>query len=90
MSQTTLSVRLDDDVKRKFDLFCADAGLNASVAVNMFIRKVIREKRIPFEIDGSFDTFYSEKNLNWIDESFNQLETGKVIVKSMEELAAME
>jgi DNA-damage-inducible protein J len=56
----------------------------------MFIRKVIREKRIPFEIDGSFDTFYSEKNIAWLNDSFNQLENGKVIVKSMEELVAME
>lgn len=50
MGQTTLNVRMDEDVKRQFDAFCADVGLNASVAVNLFVKTVIRERRIPFEI----------------------------------------
>ncbi len=50
MSQTTLSVRMDEDLKRRFDAFCSDVGMNASVAVNLFARAVVREQRIPFEI----------------------------------------
>ena len=50
MGQTTLSVRLDDDVKRRFDYICSDIGMNASVAVNVFIRAVLRNKGIPFEV----------------------------------------
>lgn len=50
MSQTTLNVRMDEDIKRRFDSFCADVGMNASVAVNLFVKTVIREQRIPFEI----------------------------------------
>jgi DNA-damage-inducible protein J len=45
-----MNVRVDEDVKRSFDEFCAGVGLNASVAVNMFIRVVLRSRRIPFEI----------------------------------------
>ena len=90
MSQTVLSVRMDEDVKRRFDTFCIDAGMNASVAVNLFARAVIREKRIPFEITGNDDPFYSEKNQARLRESIRQLETGQVIVKTMEELDAME
>lgn len=90
MSQSTLSVRMDENIKRRFDAFCADAGMNASVAVNLFVRTVIREKRIPFEIIGNDDPFYSEKNLTWLDESFRQLEAGQVVIKAMEELEAME
>ena len=76
MSQTVLSVRMDENVKRRFDAFCADAGMNASVAVNMFVRTVIREKRIPFEITGNDDPFYSEKNQARLRESIEQLEAG--------------
>lgn len=50
MGQTTLNVRMDEDLKRRFDAFCADVGMNASVAVNLFVKTVIREQRIPFEI----------------------------------------
>jgi len=76
MSQSVLSVRLDEDIKHRFDAFCADAGMNASVAVNMFIRAVIREKRIPFDIVGNDDPFYSEKNQARLRESIDQLEAG--------------
>ena len=76
MSQSVLSVRLDEDIKRRFDAFCADAGMNASVAVNMFVRAVIREKRIPFDIVGNDDPFYSEKNQARLRRAIDQLEAG--------------
>ncbi len=50
MAQTTLSVRMDEELKKQFDDFCSDVGLNASVAVNLFVKTVVRENRIPFEI----------------------------------------
>lgn len=50
MPQTTLSVRMDEELKKKFDDFCSDVGLNASVAINLFVKAVVRENRIPFEI----------------------------------------
>ena len=76
MSQSVLSVRLDEDIKRRFDTFCSDAGMNASVAVNMFVRAVIREKRIPFDIIGNDDPFYSEKNQTRLRRAIGQLEAG--------------
>ncbi len=76
MNQAILSVRIDEDLKRRFDCFCADAGLNASVAVNMFVRAVIREKKIPFDITGNDDPFYSQKNQARLRESMARLEAG--------------
>ena len=76
MGQTTLSIRMDEDIKRRFDIFCADAGMNATVAVNMFARAVLREKRIPFEITGSGEPFYSVKNQIRLREAMDQLESG--------------
>ena len=76
MAQTTLSVRMDKDIKKRFDVFCADAGMNASIAVNMFARAVLREKRIPFDVVGSDDPFYSMKNQARLLDSMNQLEAG--------------
>ena len=75
MAQTTLSVRMDDEVKRKFDAFCAEVGMNASVAVNLFAKTVIREHRIPFEI--SADPFWSEENQAVLRRSIAQLDAGK-------------
>ena len=86
MNQSTLSVRIDEDIKRRFDAFCADAGMNASVAVNMFVRAVIREKKIPFEIIGSDDPFYSEKNQARLREAMNQLESGLGVTRELFEV----
>ena len=50
MPISSFSVRMDSDVKNELDKICAQLGLNTSVAINIFARTVIREKRIPFEI----------------------------------------
>jgi DNA-damage-inducible protein J len=82
---------MDEDIKRRFDLFCADVGMNATVAVNMFARAVLREKRIPFEIAGAHDPFHSVKNQAILAKSIEDLEAGRGLVeKTWEELKAME
>lgn len=88
MSQTTLSVRMDSDVKRQFDALCADVGMNASTAVNMFAKAFIRERRLPFDVVAS-DPFYSDSNMDHLKMSARQLEEGKVVIKSMDELEQM-
>ena len=50
MAISTFSVRMESDVKNELDKICPQLGLNTSVAINIFARTVIREKRIPFEI----------------------------------------
>ena len=90
MAQTTLSVRMDEDIKKRFDAFCADAGMNATVAVNIFARAVLREKRIPFEITGDPDPFYSKSNMEHLQASIADFKAGRVVEKTMEELESME
>ena len=88
MAQTTLSIRMDEDVKREFDAFCSAVGMNTSVAINLFAKTVIRERRIPFEISLRDDPFYGGSNTRRLQKSAAQLERGEVISKSLEELEA--
>lgn len=88
MAQTTLSVRMDADIKRQLDALCADVGMTTSTAVNMFAKAFIRERRLPFDVVAS-DPFYSECNINHLRRSIRQLEEGRVVTKSMEELERM-
>jgi len=53
MSDTTVTIRVDEEIKRRFEEFCIDVGINMSVAVNMFIRASLKEQRIPFAIESS-------------------------------------
>ena len=72
MAQTTVSVRMDDDLKKDFDRVCNDLGLSMTTAVIMLAKKMTREKRIPFEV--SVDPFYSEENMARLRRSIAQME----------------
>ena len=61
MAQSTLSIRINSEDKKGFENFCEQVGMNASVAVNMFVKTVIREQRLPFEVKA--DPFYSAANM---------------------------
>lgn len=88
MSYTNLSARVDAEDKKNFEIFCENTGLNVSVAVNLFIKAVLRENRLPFPIVA--DPFYSENNMNSLRRSIEQSMQGKVVVKEMSDLLEME
>ena len=44
--------QISTDLKHQFEAFCADMGMSMSTAFTIFVRKAVREYRIPFEIDG--------------------------------------
>ncbi|MDR1087933.1 MAG: type II toxin-antitoxin system RelB/DinJ family antitoxin [Coriobacteriales bacterium] len=50
MATATFSIRIDPDIKRQFDAFCSDVGMNPSTAFNLFARAVVRDKKLPFEV----------------------------------------
>ncbi len=88
MSVANLSVRVDEKDKKSFEKFCNETGMNVSVAINMFIKAVLREHKLPFEIKS--EPFYSESNLQALEKSIKELEEGKLVIKTMEELKEME
>ena len=49
-NQATLSVRLDSEDKKKFEEFCSQTGMNVSVCINMFVKTVLRDQKLPFEV----------------------------------------
>lgn len=52
MAQATLSIRVDSQLKKDFDYFCQDMGMNMTTALSVFMKQAVRENRIPFEIKG--------------------------------------
>jgi len=45
-----MSIRLDSNLKQRFDLLCDEFGLSNTAALMLFIKTMVRERRIPFEI----------------------------------------
>ena len=53
MAQSTLSMRVDETLKKNFDSICDDFGFTSTAAITVFMKTVVRERRIPFEIKAS-------------------------------------
>ena len=73
MAQTTVSVRMDDALKKEFDNVCTDLGLSMTTAITMLAKKMTREKRLPFEV--SIDPFYFDENMARLRKSIAQMDS---------------
>ena len=60
MSNTSMNIRMDIDVKKQAQELFAQFGLDMTTAVNMFLRQSIRQQGIPFTLQ--LDPFYSVVN----------------------------
>ena len=59
MSQ--ISLRIDDDIKKQAESVCSEIGMSLSTAINIYLKRLGRNRKIPFEV--SADPFYSESNI---------------------------
>ena len=75
MAQATMTVSVDEYERDRFNEFCAAAGMDASTAVRMFVKAVLRENRIPFEVSG--DPFFIPLNQARVLKSMRELREGK-------------
>ena len=87
---TTISLRSDDEMKKQLDEMCAEMGMNLTTFFMVYAKKALRDRRIPFDITAPIDPFYSESNMAQIRKADEQVRAGRVVVKSMDELEAME
>ena len=63
-----LNIRVDDDVKNQLEFWLDKFGMNTSTAFNLFAKAVIRERRIPFDIQG-------DEYDNYIFDALKEFET---------------
>jgi len=67
MAQVSMTVRMDSGIKASFDALCAEFGMSANTAINVFAKAVVMYRKIPFEIKASpkvepmsgLDAFYA-------------------------------
>ena len=51
MAQSAVTIRLDSDLKMQFDSLCEEFGMSTNTAFNIYVRQVVRSRRIPFAIE---------------------------------------
>lgn len=79
---TQVNFRIEDDVKANAEKALKEMGLTMSSAITMFLVKVAREKRIPFEINA--DPFYSAENIAELERRAASIEQGTSTLKEHE------
>ncbi|MBR6029306.1 MAG: type II toxin-antitoxin system RelB/DinJ family antitoxin [Clostridia bacterium] len=84
MSKVLVNVRMDAEDKKGMEEICRELGMSMSTAINVFVKKVLRERRIPFEL--SSDPFYSEANMAHIRRAVRELEAGHGTVHDLIEV----
>ena len=77
-----ISLRVDDELKRDAEKTLNDIGLSMSTAINIFLKTVVRENRIPFEL--SADPFYSKENMKELERRVNAVRSGESTLKEHE------
>ena len=77
-----ISLRVDDELKRSAERTLDDIGLSMSTAINIFLKTVVRENRIPFEL--SADPFYSRENIAELERRVADIRSGKSTLKEHE------
>ena len=86
----TVSLRLDEAMKRALDQMCDEMGMNLTTFFMIYAHAALRERRIPFEVRADKAPFYSVENVKAILQSAEQVKQGRVVSKSMDELLEME
>lgn len=85
---TNLNIRIDRELKERADVIFSEMGMSMTTAFNIFVRQTLLQGKIPFEIYT--DPFYSESNMKILRKSIKEAEDGKFVVKTLDELRAME
>jgi len=82
-----LQVKIDDSLRDNAQAIAASMGLDLASAVRVFLTQMVRENGFPFQPKA--DPFYCPKNQAALAESITQLNAGKTIAKTMDELEGM-
>ena len=77
-----ISLRVDDEIKRNAERTLNEIGLSMSTAINIFLKTVVRENRIPFEL--SADPFYNKENITELERRVADIRSGKSTLKEHE------
>ena len=82
MAQTMVNFRMDTEEKETFEDICEQLGLTISTAFKIFVKKVIREQRIPFDL--TLDPFYSKSNIQYLEKVTQEIDSGKAVLSEHE------
>lgn len=82
----SINMRIDPEFKKKVEKLFSELGLSTTEAINIFLHQSVLQGGIPFEVKNY-------KKINYfadLYQSIEQLEQGKIVIKTIDELEEME
>ena len=76
MTAVPITMRAEPNIKMHFEQICEEIGLSVNAALNIFVKRVVRDRRIPFEL--SADPFFCESNMRYLVRSAEAARAGQV------------
>ena len=89
MAQTSMTLRVDNSLKKNFDNLCEEFGFTTTAAITVFMKTVVRERKIPFEIKAANKDEINAKGWDAILKMSKQAEEAGIQDMSLEEINAI-
>lgn len=89
MAQTSMTFRVDNSLKRNFDILCNEFGFTSTAAITVFMKTVVRERKIPFEIKAANTRDMNAKGWDAILQLGKQAEEAGIQEMSLEDINAI-
>ncbi len=88
MANVNVNVQMDEKLKKQFEDFCNDVGMNMTTAFNLFAKKTVKEYRIPFEIGNDVPNAETKKAIEDAQKGIGLSRGFSTVEKLMEDLNA--
>ena len=81
----SINMRIDPEFKEKVENLFGELGLSTSEAINIFLHQSVLQGGLPFEVKNYKKDYFTD-----LHQSIGQLEQGKIVIKTIDELEKME
>jgi DNA-damage-inducible protein J len=65
-------MRIDDNLKKDAEALFNELGMNMTTAVTVFIKKAVRERRIPFEVSADYPNEATRASFDEVERMISQ------------------
>lgn len=89
MAQTSMTLRVDNSLKKNFDSLCEEFGFTTTAAITVFMKTVVRERKIPFEIKADSRSEINAKGWDAVMQLGRQAEKAGIQDMSLDKINAI-
>ncbi len=83
-----IRLKIDDDVKKDAEQVCEDIGISMSTAINIYLKRLGKERRIPFEVKADIPNAETIRAMENVKNGIGMSKTFTSLEALMEDLNA--